>query len=84
MKETTKMDYLLEHNLTQRDGLSRWSVIFDGRKRIVQLQKYKGRLYLFGIFTCGPLGWDHPWLKFEATLCQVLKALGPLKLEIRS
>jgi len=74
-------DYLVEHDRRQKDGLSHWSVQYAGRKRLVQLQKFKGRLYLYGTFTCGSRGWPHHWLKFEATLCQVLQALGPLTLE---
>ena len=31
-----------------RDGFSKWYVTIDGKRRRIELQEYKGRLYLVG------------------------------------
>lgn len=53
-------------------GLSRWYVRVGLHLRIIQLQSYKGHLYLYGAF----IERNGPTVPFEATLNQVTKLLG--------
>ena len=60
-------------------GLSRWYVRTKRGLRTIQLQSYKGRLYLYGQFIEKPRGkYEAPYVAvpFEATLNQVIELLG--------
>jgi hypothetical protein len=64
------------HNQHAKDGVSTWVAIVGKRRRRVELQKWKGRLYLVGSFWFG----HDKLLPFEATLKQVTDKLGKLEL----
>lgn len=57
------------------NGLSRWYVTVDGRRRCIELQEYKGRLYLFGCLYSG----IREVLEFEAPLGSIVRKLGQVR-----
>ena len=62
---------MLLHNQIQRRGVSHWIARVNGRRRRIELQKYKGRLYLIGSLWYG----RDQILPFEATLHRVLQTV---------
>jgi hypothetical protein len=70
------VEYLAMHNQHAKDGVSRWIAIVNKRRRLVELQKWKGRLYLVGSLVVG----NEKLLPFEATLKQITNKLGKLEL----
>lgn len=58
-----------------RDGLSKWYVTIDGRRRRITLQEYKGRLYLVGCLHAGL----SKVLEFEESLDSIAKKFGRVR-----
>jgi hypothetical protein len=51
---STAKERLAIHNATKnKDGISKWHVRVDGRKRVIQVQDYKRRLYIVGCLYVG-------------------------------
>lgn len=62
-----------EHrNRCSKDGFSKWYVIVDGKRRRIELQEYKGRLYLVGCLFAGL----SKVLVFEESLDSIVKKFG--------
>lgn len=62
-----------------RRGLSRWTVNTPRGKRSLQLQAYKGRLYLYGQMIERPRGGpEHVVVRFEAPVREIVRTYGPL------
>lgn len=58
-----------------RPGFSKWYVTIDGRRRRIDLQEYKGRLFLVGCLFSGL----SEVLKFEETLSSISKKFGRVR-----
>jgi len=55
-----------------KDGFSKWYVTIDGKRRRIELQEYKGRLYLVGCLFSGL----SKVLEFEESLDSITKKFG--------
>lgn len=62
-----------------RNGLSRWTVKTPRGKRALQLQDYKGRLYLYGQMVERPRGHvGYVSMRYEAPLGEIISTFGKL------
>lgn len=57
------------------DGISKWYVTIDGKRRRIELQKYKGRLYLVGCLFSG----RSKVLEFEESLSSITRKFGRVR-----
>ena len=71
------MNATIEEHRRRRNsnGLSRWYVTVDGRRRCIELQEYKGRLYLYGCLYSG----IRRVLEFEETLRGIERKVGRVR-----
>ena len=66
---------LADHRRRQnKDGVSVWYVKARGRRRRIELQAYKGRLYLVGCLYAG----HEELLRFEETANAICRRLGEI------
>lgn len=67
---------LTSHRARQdKDGFSKWYVKIDGRRRKIELQEFRGRLYLVG---CLFVKHDRV-LEFEESLDSIQKKFGTVR-----
>lgn len=66
---------VVQHHIRKdKNGFSRWHLTVGGRKRAVEVQDYKGRLYLVGCLFSG-----HTEIaSFEEPVYSVVRRLGQL------
>lgn len=74
ISKTEKVVASLEEHRKRSDknGFSKWYVTIDGKRRRVDLQEYKGRLYLVGCLFSGL----SKVLEFEESLDSITKKFG--------
>lgn len=58
-----------------KDGFSKWYVTIDGKRRRIELQEYKGRLYLVGCLFSGL----SKVLEFEESLDSIARKFGRVR-----
>ena len=58
-----------------KDGFSKWYVTIDGKRRRIELQEYKGRLYLVGCIFSGL----SKVLEFEESIDSIAKKFGRVR-----
>ena len=58
-----------------KDGFSKWYVTIDGKRRRIELQEYRGRLYLVGCIFSGL----SKVLEFEESLDSITRKFGRVR-----
>lgn len=69
---TTSQAISIHRERRNRDGFSVWFIAINGRKRKIELQEFRGRLYLVGCLYSR----HSRVLEFECTLRDIIRRFG--------